>query len=274
MKHCLFLFMVLILLTACQPVAQPPTSTPLPTSTSSPAPTPTNTPEPTVTAEPSPTPVTLPHPVNQTFSGISIIHRESFEFVSENAVPQGWESDEKGAIWVTRENQLKAQPKDTGAAWHGTVFYFSGEQIAPQTGVYLTFKFIGTAEAFTLGLDNVDQNGERISGSNFHSVAMQTTDKNVLVHGIQKGSQFSGSFKGNLLTLEPDTWYDIVLGYDAGNNFIIKVWDPNNLGNQSTYLRNWKDFPTAYCFISWVSAKRPLLIDDFTIFKFDEITQK
>jgi len=269
MKRYQFLFVLIILLTACQTATPLPTATSLPTSTSTPVPTPTNTPEPTATLEPSPTPIALPDPVNQTFSGVSVVHRETFEYVIQNAVPAGWESEEKYALWVTKENQLKAQPTDNGN-WSGTVFYFSGEKIIPNTGVYFTFKYTGTAEGFTLGFDNINPSGERITGDNFHSVAMELRNSSLLVYGTRQRNQVRGSFKGNL-ALKPDTWYDITLGHDTNDNFVIKIWDPADPEKQLSYLRTWEDFPTAYYFISWISAKRSLLMDDFTVFKFDEI---
>jgi len=200
---------------------------------------------------------------------VSVIQRESFEFVIQNAAPQGWQSDEQYAIWVTKENQLKAQPSGNGPGG-GTVFYFSGEKIIPNTGVYLTFQYTGTAESFTLGFDNVNPNGERILGDNFRSVAMEMRGSNLQAYGNQNRNQINGVFRGNLI-LQPDTWYNVALALDKDHNFIIKLWDPNDTQKQLTYFRNWPDFPTAYYFISWISAKRSLLIDDFTLFKFDEI---
>ena len=76
------------------PTVIPPTMTPLPTDT----PVPTNTPEPTFTPEPSPTPILLPDVLNQTFSGASVIHHDSFQYVIQGMIPQGWQTDQQGAI--------------------------------------------------------------------------------------------------------------------------------------------------------------------------------
>jgi hypothetical protein len=248
------------------PTVIPPTITPLPTDT----PIPTNTPEPTSTAEPSPTPIVLPGVINETFSGVSITHRETFQYVIQNAVPQGWQTDQQYAIWVTEGNQLKAQPLPSSV---GTVFFYSGEIITPRKGVFLTFKYSGSQESFTLGFDNVTANGERIHGTDFRSVAMEARTQNPIVYGNFGGATAKGAFKGNL-RLQQNTWYNIVLAFDKNQDYIIKIWQPDDPKKQLTYVRNWKDFPDKYYFISWVNSKRSLLIDDFTIFEFDEIIQK
>jgi hypothetical protein len=269
-RFLLFAIVFLFTFTACQTAVPP--STLIPTSTSSPIPTSTNTPEPTLTAEPSQTPIVLPDPINQTFSGISVIYHDNFEYVMQNVAPQGWKSDEQYAIWVTEENQLKAQPADNGTG-SGTVFYFSGERIIPNTGVHFLFKYEGTTESFTLGFDNINPNGERVLGDNFRSIAMEMRGTNLLVYGNQNRSTTRGSFQGSLV-LRPDTWYNIALAHDKQHNFIIKLWNPNDPQKQLTHFYNWEDFPASYYFISWISAKRSLLIDDFTVFKFDGIIQE
>jgi len=276
MKLYRILLVVGLLLTSCQTATQPsiaiPTSLPTsnPTSTSSPIPTATNTLEPTSTPEPSPTPIVLPDIINQTFSGVSITYHDSFEYIMQNLAPQGWQTDQQYGIWVTKENQLEAQPLLSSI---GEVFYYSNEIITPNKGVFFKFKYTGTVQDFTLGFDNVLSNGERVTGADFHSVAVDIKGGSVLVHGIQRKSQISGSLKGTLKQLHEDTWYNIALAFDKNNNYIIKIWEPDNSENQITHLRNWKDFPNQYYFISWVSSKRTLLIDDFTVFTFDEITQ-
>jgi len=282
MKHYISaLFVFVLFLTSCQAMQPTPTPTqaPVPTSTFMPLPPSTNTPEPTLTPEPtftpepSPTTIVLPNMFHQTFSNVTIVYRDGFEYVIGGLAPQGWETDERNAIWVTTENQLKAQPADTGYDWSGTVFYFSKEIIVPNSGVYFTFKYIGLLQIFTLGFDAVTKKGERIKGNDFYSVAMQMDDNFPSAHIIQGTFLGTGYFKGNL-RLQEDTWYDIALGFDDKENYIIKIWNPDYPEKQLTYVRNWKDFPTNYHFISWLGAKRSLLIDDFTVFKFDSITLK
>ena len=123
------LFLV-IFLTACQVTVQSPspTATLQPTNTPPPTSTATDTPVPTSTPEPSPTPIVLPDVLYQSFSGVSVIHHDIFEYRMQGMIPQGWQSDEKYAIRITDENQLKANPADNGP-WSGTVFYFSEEKI-------------------------------------------------------------------------------------------------------------------------------------------------
>jgi hypothetical protein len=268
-----FAFVVLtVLLSGCTPVSTPaptmipPTFTPLPIDTL----VPTNTPEPTFTPEPSPTPVLLPDVLHQTFLGVSVTYHDSFQYVIHGMTPQGWQTDQQNAIWITEENQLKAQPLPSSV---GTVFYYSGETIIPNTGVYFTFKYSGTSENFTLGFDNVDANGERILGPDFRSVAMEVSNQNLIVYRNDNRATSKGLFEGNLRLLE-DTWYDIALAFDENHNFIIKIWQPESPEKQLTYLRNWQDFPDRYYFISWINSKRSLLIDDYTVFNFDKIVQK
>ena len=99
------------------------------------------------------------------------------------------------------------------------------------------------------------------------------SDKVLTAHNVQKTVSTKGPFRGNL-KLQENTWYDIALGFDGDKNFIIKLWSPDDPRKQLLYTYKSKEFPTTYYFISWVSAKRSLLIDNFTIFKFDEILEK
>lgn len=268
---------LMVLATACapapalSPTVVPPTFTQLPTDT--PLPTETLVPTATSTPEPSATPVLLPDILSSTFSNLSISHRDSFEFVIENVLPAGWACDEKYAGWITKDSQFKMKPADNGA-WSGTVCYFSQEIITPQKGVYFKFKFTGGQEAFTLGIDALKGNGERIKfgESGFHSVAMQMENTVVSAHILKEGWQNSNPFKGNL-RLREDTWYDVAIGLDENNNYIIKIWQPETPDQQITYLRQWEDFPHSYYYISWISARRSLVIDDFTVFNFEELTQ-
>lgn len=269
-----FMFLLLtVALGGCVPAATAiPVSIPS-TFTPSPIP-PTDTPEPTATNTPEPTltPIPLPNTLIATFSNLSILHRDSFEFVLENTIPVGWVCDEKYAAWITQDNQFKIQPASDGS---GTVFYFQEEKLTANKGVFFTFKYTGEKETFTLGLDSVGKNGDRIpfGESGFYSVAMQRENTVTSAHIIKEGWQNSDFFDGNL-KLREDTWYEIALGLDDNNNYIIKIWQPEAPEQQITYFKKWDDFPDEYYFISWISSKRSLLIDDFTVFKFDEIIQK
>jgi hypothetical protein len=98
-------------------------------------------------------------------------------------------------------------------------------------------------------------------------------NQDIKLYGIQERNQIRGSFKGNLRVQE-NVWYSILLAQDKEHNFIIRLWDPDAPEKQLTYFRNWPDFPSAYYFISFISSKRSLLLDDFTVFEFSEIIQK
>jgi hypothetical protein len=248
------------------------TLTPEPTNTPEPSPTPepthTNTPEPSPTPEPTPTPIVLPDVVEQTFDGVTVIYRDSFDVIMEGLAPEGWETTEKYSLKETKNSELKIN----GIEGYGLVFYYPKEVINPGEGVYFKFKYVGTQGTFTLGFDNVGKTGERITGDGFHSVAMQMDGSTLSAHIIQNKFQGDGYFKGNL-RLQEDAWYQIALGYDEKGDYIIKIWDPDAPQSPLVYVRNWADFPAAYYFISWVSTARTLWMDDFTIFKFESIIQ-
>jgi hypothetical protein len=189
-----------------------------------------------------------------------------------SSLPDGWKCDDKSAAAVTTGGQLEIKPKDTGD-WSAAVLYFSKEKMTPNKAAYFTFMYTGDQEGFTLGFDAIREDGQLIKSDQkgFYSVALQLIDgEGLSAHIIQDTFKGDGYFKGDL-KLQENTWYDIVLGFDDQENYIIRIWDPNDLGAQLTYTRNWKDFPKEYYFISWISAKRSLALDNFTILKFDSI---
>ena len=282
--------MVVILIAGCDPseadiqaaiaqtdAARPTkTFTPEPTNTLEPAtpePTATWTQRPTVTTRPSKTPtptVVAPEVLDQTFSGVTVIYQDKFDFIMEGQTPEGWETTEKYSLKVTKDNELKIK----GIEAPGLVFYFPEEVINPGEGIYFTFRFVGTQEVFTMGFDNVRANGERIpfGEDGFRSVAMVMDGQNPYAHIVQNKFEGDGYFVGNM-TLQEDTWYHIALAYDEKGDYLIKIWDPDTSRSPLVYVRNWVDFPDAYYFIIWVSNQRTLWMDDFTIFSFDDILQ-
>ena len=280
------LFVLALILTACgsgQPTADaslPPTEAPAPTQIPAPTdtptalPTPTDTPEPTFTLEPSPTPILLPDVINQTFNGVSVVYGQPFVYHMDGLMPPDWSIDEAYAGWVTKDGQFKIKPENHGA-WSGTVFYFSKQTITPNEAVYFTFQYTGSAEGFSLGFDGAQSDGQRIKNDDpaFTSVAMEMDGRTLTAHGLQGKKLTKEYFKGNL-QLKENTWYAAVIGLDNNSNFIIKVWQPDAPEKLLTYLHNWKNFPGNYYFISWLTAKRTLLIDKFTVFKFDSLAMK
>jgi hypothetical protein len=246
-----------------------PTDTPEPTSTLEP--TSTDTPVPTPTPEPSPTPIVLPDVLEQTFSGVTLIYQDNFDFIMEGLAPEGWETTEKYSLRETEKNELKVN----GIEIPGMVFYFPEEVINPGEGVYFKFKYIGTQGALTLGFDNISKTGELIPNGEdgFHSVAMVMDEQTLYAHIVQNKFHGDGYFKGNI-RLQEDTWYQIALGFDEKGDYIIKIWDPDATQSPLVYIRNWADFPTSYYFISWISNLRTLWMDDFIIFNFDRIVQE
>jgi hypothetical protein len=242
------------------------TATPEPSNTPEPSPTPTL--EPTATLKPSPTPVVLPGVLDQTFIGVNVIYRDDFNFVMRGIMPDGWElmldNTRSSSLAETEDSNFRIFASE-GGAWDGLVFYYPAEDINPGEGVYFTFKYAGTSESFTLGMDTIEE-----SGLVYHSVAMQLENTTLSAHIIEDKFQGDGYFEGDL-RLQEETWYGMLLAYDEEENYIIKIWEPGAPENQLVYYRNWPDFPKEYYFISWMSAKRTLWLDEFTIFSFDDI---
>ena len=209
-------FVFILFLVSCQAAQPAPTAIPTlaPTNTSVPLPTSTNTPEPTFTPEPSPTPILLPDVIHQTFSGVSIAYRESFDFTVNSSLPDGWKCDDKSAAAVTTDGQLEIKPKDTGD-WSAAVLYFSKERMTPNKAAYFTFMYTGDQEGFTLGFDAIREDGQLIKSDQkgFYSVALQLINgEGLSAHIIQDTFKGDGYFKGDL-KLQENTWYDIVLGF-------------------------------------------------------------
>jgi len=242
-----------------------PSITPAPSSTISPSP----------TLEPTPTSIVLPDVLHQYFSDINVIYRDEFHFVVQGRTPNGWEiffnSTSHATLSETKDSTFRISTVDDGP-WSGILYYYSQEVINPNEGVYFSFKYSGTGDNFTWGIDSFKENGElfeeRIDG--YYSVAMQMDDFGVSAHIIQGNFQGDGYFKGDL-KLQEDTWYDLFLAFDEDENYIIVIWNPETPENQLVYIRQWQDFPKAYYFVSWMSATRSLWMDNFTIFSFDDV---
>jgi hypothetical protein len=276
----LSLIIVLMLLSGCGPgqifgptLTNIPTNTSTFTPTSTSLPSPTNTPVPTPTSEPSPTPIVLPELIKSLFTNLSIIYHDEFNYVTDNMIPQGWESSQRGSIWITKKNNLLIQPNGSGE-WDGPVVHFTKEIISPNTGIYFTFKFIGMKQNFTLGIDSVTEDGELIPGKNssYASFAMQDENNLPRPHFLHNNYTQYDVFKGNLPYME-DNWYDIIISIDDKGNYLMKIWDPNDTTRQLSYIKNRVDLPKYYFFTTWIAPQRSLYIDDFTIIRFTSIVQ-
>ncbi|MGC1376789.1 MAG: hypothetical protein WA821_11210 [Anaerolineales bacterium] len=284
-RYAIVLTLVLPVLLACNMSAAQPTPIRLIPHTDTPAPLPgdtdtpgpvavaTGAPESTSTLGPVSTPVALPDELNNIFSGVSVEYQDNFDGAAD-ALPSGWICSEPSAAWVTSDNQfeIKSASQVNGT---GMTVYFSRAQITPNTGVYFTFQYSGVVQNFTLGVNAVGSNGQIAAKGqkDFYSVTLEMSDKVLTAHTVQKTVSTKGPFRGDL-KLQEGAWYNIALGLDGDKNFIIKLWSPTDPRKQLFYTYKSKEFPTTYYFIGWVSAKRSLLIDNFTIFKFDEILEK
>jgi hypothetical protein len=219
--------------------------------------------------------VMLPDTLKQTFSGLSVIYQDNFDFIIAGKAPTGWkirdESAPPSALRVTKENEFKiGMPnQDTGT---GFVFYFQKEAIQPGEGVFFKFKYAGTNENFTFGFDNVRSNGGlyQFQSDGYRSFAMQMAGRDLSGHTIENDTQKDGVFTGNL-TLKENTWYGVTLAMNPDGYNLIKIWDPNAPDNQLVYTVDWPYTNNSFYLVSWISTKRTLWVDDFTIFKFEDI---
>ncbi len=244
-----------------------PTAVPLPTSTVTPPPTPTETPV------PSPTPIAYPAVLDQTFSGVNVLYQDDFKYHIRGLSPEGWETAQDAAtLRVIEGGWFKITPRPKSS---GDTFYYTGQPIRPGQGVSLLFQYMGTKDTFTWGIDNINAQGRffRFKSEGYYSFAMQMLGPSLSAHVIEGPYLKDDDFKGTLKLLE-GTWYGLLIAFDKQDNYIIKIWNPEAPGDELVYVRNWPNSPTSYYFISWIGAGRTLLVDDFTIFGFDELSQE
>ncbi len=255
------------ILSACQPApiiptatatALPPTSTPVPT----------DTPEPTATLEPSPTPIVYPDVLDQTFLNVQIVFRDNFDFKMQGIAPDGWKSiNDEIVPRVTKSNTAGFTPRSNGG-----IIYYGAEVINPGEGVFFNFQYDGTINDITLGLDNIDTQGNffQHKTEGYYSFAAQMHNQTLYGHVIEGPYQKAFNFTGAIKFIQ-GTWYSCMIALDKENNYILKIWETDSPENQMSYVRNWPDTPKAYYFVSWIGAKRGLLMDEFTIFSFDKM---
>lgn len=254
-------------LSACQGTPIPPTAIP-PTDT----PIPTDTPQPTSTVVPSPTTLTYPDVLNESFSNVYVLYKDDFDYKGPSQAPEGWVSKLNGATMsTTRDDNFRIGTRTNS---QGDVFYYAREAIHPGEGVSFSFKYTGTKNTFTLGLDNIDPTGKFVEPrqTGYHSFAMQMNGQSFSAHVIKDAYLQDDPFKGDLKLTE-NTWYGAVIAIDADKNYFIKVWDLNAPEHQLSYVRSLPDASYTYLFISWIGAERVLWMDEFTIFRFDALVQ-
>ena len=276
LKSLLYLFMV-VSITGCglgQKAA--PTLTPPPTLTLAPSltptfmPTTTNTPIPTPTMEPTPTAIPLPEGISGIVSNASVKYQDKFE--NSLNFPNGWAYCTRfDAVWSGDDGHLAVSSKKGN---YGTIFYFADQMIYPNQAVYFLFAYTGNQNDISLGFDGYD-NGKVCSSTNsklgFYSVALQHMPGLPLtIHSLTSAGLKTSYFEGDW-RLQEFSWYSILMGYDQSNTFFMVIWKPGNPNQKLVFKQTYADFPKAYNFISWLSASRTLLIDDFTVITFDKI---
>ena len=86
-----------------------------------------------------------------------------------------------------------------------------------------------------------------------------------------EGSEKDPNLIAGNLSLNPDTWYSLLLVVGKGGDFVAVIWDPANPGNSLQYrevIENWKE-------IEWTFRiqvnKGTIVFDDFEEIIFDDI---
>jgi hypothetical protein len=275
----LLILFIVITLTGCglrPPEPPTPTQTLIPTFTPTFKPTftptlpPTNTPIPTATMEPTSTAIPLPEGISEIVSNASIKYQDKFE--NSLNFPNGWAYCTRfDAVWSGNDGHLAVSSKKGN---YGTIFYFADQMIYPNQAVYFLFAYTGNENDISLGFDGYD-NGKVCSSTNsklgFYSVALQHMPGLPLtIHSLTSAGLKTSYFEGDW-RLQDLNWYSILMGYDQSNTFFMDIWKPGNPNQKLVFKQTYADFPKAYNFISWVSASRTVLIDDFTIITFDKI---
>lgn len=265
---------LLMLLSACSPseaqiataIAQTeianPTTTPTPeptaTQTSEPPQTPTFTP----TMEPTPT-LALSDVVRNTYGGVEVIYRDEFDKVLPGFPPLGWQTDGE-KVFTTGDSSLEINGRNV-------VAYLDSETIEVNEAVIVRFKFAPGAH-FTIGIDGLRQ-GQRIPAfqPGFRSISVEFKNS-PLAYYVREQNHYYGRFEGDLKLL-PDIWYMYTEGFAPGKQFVIKIWDPENLKNVLIHTRQQDDMTNENIFIMWVNQGSRLFIDDLTIIKFSALLE-
>jgi hypothetical protein len=201
------------------------------------------------------------------FSGVSIQSQDDFSYTGAGPLPQGWTITAPHSMQIMPENQALVHTTDP---W--TVFYYEKEMVTPQKGIAFSFQYAGASDAFTLGIDAATPSGEKIPpGPDFYSIALKMENSTLSAHAIQQTNpEKAEPFQGGL-TLTENTWYDIALGFNNQGKYIIQIWEPDQFDRNLTYICDCHAFPTTYYFVGYMSGKRSLRLDNFTIFDFQDI---
>jgi hypothetical protein len=205
--------------------------------------------------------------LQRAFSGVSIQSQDDFADVASGLTPHGWTASAPHSLQVNADGQLLVQ---AGGSW--TVFYYDGEMLVPHKGVAFSFRYSGTSETFTLGIDAATASGEKISaGPDFYSIALKLENSTLTAHAQrQTEPEEPQAFQGEL-TLEEDVWYRAALAFDSEVHYVIQIWRPGDYDTHLTYTCDCGGFPTTYYFVGFLSGERSLRLDDYTVFLFEDI---
>lgn len=247
-----FVFLA-VLLSGCAPAstAVPPTLTftPIPpTDTSVPTATPTNLP----TITPTPT-IEPPSVMTEFLTDVKILSYDPFDN-GEN-----WDLGEGSSI---TNGVLVMEGKSFWAS-----NFSLKEQLVEGDGVMLKFKLLkanGQSEfVFVTG----DWQTDSFRQFGIYNSKRPKAD---LFQG--KNGLGGNNLNGNL-TLQPDTWYDIVMAIGKNGEFLAVMWDPNNEGHRAVYNETIgeKWVGKSWLFLPKADEGETLYIDEFYRISFGEI---
>jgi len=272
---CLLFVLISFVSTSCSPQSTPiPTvaATIQPTKTATIISSPTSTLEPTTTVEPTQTPVPIPGEIQEAFTGINLVWGDDFTYRGMSGIsPLGWSNitdvAENRRIRLIDGDILKIDQPD-----NGFMYAFTQNTIQPGTGVFVKFKYSGSRDVFTLGIDSIDDLRQLLPyrTKNYHSFAFYVQNQKKLVHTIEgtyiKTLKSSGDYK-----LVEDTWYNMILAITPDKDYVIQIWNPQEPEKRQT---TWYSAEKSqqYYFVGWIDKDRSIFLDDFTIFQFEKST--
>jgi len=243
-----------VLLSGCAPASTPVpptlTFTPIPP-TDTPVPTATPTKLPTVT----PTPTIEPPSVTTEFlTDVKILSYDSFE----NMNNWDWDSQTGNINNGVFEMQ--------GKSFWGSSFSLK-QKLVDGDGVMLKFKLQKVSGESEFVFLTGDWQTDSFRQFGIYNSKRPKAD---LFQG--KNGLGGNNLNGNL-TLQPDTWYYIIMAIGKNGEFLAVMWDPNNEGHRAVYNEtiNEKWVGKNWTFMPKANEGETLYVDEFYRISFGEI---
>ena len=266
------LFTILIMISIACSMLESPTAKPQPTAT----PQPTDAPQPASPQESAPASTGIPVGLEKIYSGISPVLSDNFEYKADRTSPVNWtDEDDQNALQITKNNILQIQTT-SGSNAYGTVFYYNKQVIQPNSGIYVNFRYSGTAGDFTLGMDVVGSDGKLIpngKNNNYATFAMVMHGITAYPHSIFNGVEKQDNFQG-ALNFTQNNWYAFTVARDDKDTYLVKIWSLDDPGKSISYEHTFNSSPDTYRFISWTPRGQVIQLKNFVMFNFDSFLQK